>query len=106
MGNWYIYILRCKDDSLYTGITNNIQKRYEKHKSGNGAKYTKIKGVKKMEIIFLSKNRSEASKIEYILKKKTKKNKEILITEEKERIEFIKNIEKKYKMQIVECVEK
>jgi len=106
MKNWYIYILRCGDNSLYTGITNDIEKRYEKHKSGKGAKYTKIKGVKGIEIIFVSKNRSEASKIEYILKKKVKKNKELLVTNQEERKKFIKIVEKKYKIIIEESVGK
>ena len=38
---WYLYILRCKDDSLYTGITTDVEKRLEAHRSGKGAKYTR-----------------------------------------------------------------
>ncbi len=36
---WYLYILRCKDDTLYTGITTDVEKRLEAHRSGKGAKY-------------------------------------------------------------------
>lgn len=38
---WYLYILRCRDGSLYTGITTDVQKRLEAHRSGRGAKYTR-----------------------------------------------------------------
>lgn len=39
--NYYIYILRCGDDSLYTGWTNNVAKRVAGHRAGKGAKYTR-----------------------------------------------------------------
>lgn len=38
---WYLYMLRCKDDTLYTGITTDVEKRLEAHRSGKGAKYTR-----------------------------------------------------------------
>jgi len=38
---WYVYILLCSDDSLYTGSTNNLEKRFESHKSGKGGRYTR-----------------------------------------------------------------
>lgn len=39
--SWYLYILRCGDGSLYTGITTDVEKRLEVHRSGKGAKYTR-----------------------------------------------------------------
>lgn len=39
--NWYLYILRCGDDTLYTGITTDVEKRLEAHRAGKGAKYTR-----------------------------------------------------------------
>ena len=77
--SWYVYILRCKDNSLYTGITNNLEKRYQDHCEKKGAKYTKSHLVKKIEIFFQVNNRSEASKLEYKIKKMDKKSKENLI---------------------------
>ena len=106
MKNWCVYILRCKDNSLYTGITNNIQRRYENHKSGQGARYTKIKGVEEIEISFSVKNRSEASKIEYFIKRKKKKYKELLVVDKKEQKKFIKNINEIYKIEIQVDIEK
>ena len=41
---WYLYILRCRDGSLYTGITTDVEKRLEAHRSGKGAKYTRGRG--------------------------------------------------------------
>lgn len=41
---WYLYMLRCKDGSLYTGITTDVEKRLEAHRSGKGAKYTRGRG--------------------------------------------------------------
>lgn len=48
MPYWFVYILECLDGSLYTGITNDLSARLEKHRSGKGAKYTKSRGVKKI----------------------------------------------------------
>ena len=38
---WIVYILECSDNSLYTGITNDLERRLEEHRTGRGAKYTK-----------------------------------------------------------------
>ena len=48
--NWYLYILRCKDGSLYTGITTDVEKRLELHRSGKGAKYTR--GRSPLELVY------------------------------------------------------
>ncbi|MEK7090095.1 MAG: GIY-YIG nuclease family protein [Patescibacteria group bacterium] len=46
---WFVYILECKDGSLYTGITDNPERRFDEHKNKRGGKYTKSKGgVKRM----------------------------------------------------------
>jgi predicted GIY-YIG superfamily endonuclease len=44
MGRWHVYILRCRDGTLYTGITVDLDKRIEAHKRGAGAKYTRSRG--------------------------------------------------------------
>lgn len=48
--NWYLYILRCKDGSLYTGITTDVEKRLEMHRLGRGAKYTR--GRAPLELVY------------------------------------------------------
>ena len=47
---WYLYILRCKDGTLYTGITTDVEKRLEAHRSGKGAKYTR--GRSPLELVY------------------------------------------------------
>lgn len=80
---FYTYMLRCKDNSIYTGMTNNIQKRFNKHLTGEGAKYTKSHQPEKLEVVWKSKNKSLACKLEYHLKHLTKQQKEELITGQK-----------------------
>ena len=51
MGNsWKLYILRCRDGSLYTGITTDVQKRLAAHNVGKGAKYTRGRGP--LELVY------------------------------------------------------
>lgn len=78
---YYIYILRCTDNSLYTGITNNLNNRMKQHFSKNkvGAKYTKSHNALKLEASWKCRNKSLALKLEYQLKTLTKKQKEELI---------------------------
>ncbi|MDG2474016.1 MAG: GIY-YIG nuclease family protein [Paracoccaceae bacterium] len=83
---WILYIIRCKDNSLYTGITLNLEKRMTSHLGGKGAKYTRGRGP--FEILYTEKypNRSEASKQEYFLKKLTSKEKLDFINEHAQKI--------------------
>lgn len=76
---YYIYILRCKDLSLYTGITTNIHKRYKEHvtQSKRAAKYTKRHKVIKLEALWTCSSRQNASRLEYWIKKLTKEKKKI-----------------------------
>ena len=77
--DWLLYMLECSDNSIYTGITNNLEERLKTHQSGNGAKYLRgrlpIKLVYKENLI----NRSEATKREIYIKKMSKKEKKKLI---------------------------
>jgi len=54
---WFVYILRCKGGSLYTGYTSDLEARFEQHKSGKGAKYTRMHKPEK--IVFFEKHRSK-----------------------------------------------
>ena len=67
--SFYLYMLRCEDGSIYTGTAKDYLKRYEEHLSGKGAKYTKSHKVKKIERVFLCKNRSIACILESEIKK-------------------------------------
>ncbi len=78
---YYIYMLRCKDNSIYTGITTDIDRRMEEHFSKNEkcAKYTYTHIAKKLEAVWEAENKSLASKLEYHIKKLSKEKKELLI---------------------------
>ena len=82
---YYTYMLRCLDNSIYTGMTNNLEKRINEHllKSKNGAKYTKSHNAVKLETAWKSKDKSLACKLEYQIKSLTKMQKENLINGEK-----------------------
>ena len=82
---YYIYMLRCEDNSIYTGITTNIERRMEEHleRSSKCAKYTRTHVAKKMESVWETENKALASKLEYRIKELTKKQKEELIKESK-----------------------
>lgn len=77
----YTYIVKCSDDTLYTGWTNDIEKRLEAHNSGKGAKYTKTR--RPVSLVYLEKFRTkeEAMKREYAIKQMSRKKKEALIAE-------------------------
>ncbi|WP_204180378.1 MULTISPECIES: GIY-YIG nuclease family protein [unclassified Staphylococcus] len=81
MDKHYIYIVRCKDGSLYTGYAKDIEQRIAKHNSGQGAKYTKIR--RPVELVYqeMFNTKSEALKREYEIKTFTREKKLQLISE-------------------------
>ena len=72
---WFLYILECSDGTLYTGITNDLDKRIAAHNAGKGAKYTKGRGPVKIKYCFMHPSKSSASKREAEIKKWTKEEK-------------------------------
>ena len=76
---WYLYILRCRDGSLYTGITTDVEKRLEAHRSGKGAKYTRGRGP--LELVYREEcgDHSAALKREIVVKALTREQKQALI---------------------------
>ena len=66
---WYVYILECQDGSFYTGVTNDVDSRMEAHATGKGSKYVNKKGFKKLLKVKLCKDKSDACKCEYSIKK-------------------------------------
>ncbi|ANQ63330.1 GIY-YIG nuclease family protein [Staphylococcus equorum] len=81
MDKHYIYIVKCKDGSLYTGYAKDIEKRIEKHNKGQGAKYTKIR--RPVELVYqeMFDTKSEALKREYEIKTYSRQQKLVLISE-------------------------
>lgn len=76
---WQLYILRCGDGTLYTGIAVDAQKRLAMHRKGTGAKYTRGRGPLTMVYCENCGSHSEALKREYAVKKLTHAEKERLI---------------------------
>jgi len=77
---WYVYMVLCRDGSLYTGIAKDIEKRIKEHNSGRtGAKYTRSR--RPVKLVYQEKvlSRSDASKREYIIKQMTATGKKALI---------------------------
>lgn len=75
----FVYIIECRDGTLYTGITNNVQRRLQEHRTGKGATYTKIHGVKRLLGYRRFKDRSEAMREEKRIKKLSHKKKRELV---------------------------
>ena len=73
------YILQCSDGTLYTGWTNNLEKRLEQHNAGKGAKYTRGRGPVKLLYQEAHETKQEAMQREAWIKKLTRKEKEALI---------------------------
>lgn len=80
MKKWFVYIVKCSDNTYYTGISTDVNKRIITHNKGKGAKYTKCR----LPVILLYskefENKSEASKEEYRIKQLTKLKKILLIS--------------------------
>ena len=76
---WYVYMLRCGDGTLYTGVTDNVERRLAAHRSGRGAKYTRGRGP--LELVYQEQvpDKSAALRREYQIKRLTRQEKEQLI---------------------------
>lgn len=72
---WKLYLLECRDGSLYAGITNNVAARFEAHRQGRGAKYTRSHPPTRIVALKSYPNRSEASKAEYAVKQLPRRRK-------------------------------
>lgn len=80
---WYVYFLRCKDNSLYAGITTDLNRRVDEHNQNNskGAKYTRVRRPVVLVYHESATSRSYASQREHQLKKLSKKAKEQLVVQ-------------------------
>lgn len=85
----YIYIIECKDGTLYTGWTVNIEKRLEKHNSGTGAKYTKSRFPVTLRYLEEYSSKEEAMKREWQIKK-LKRSKKLELCQSSKLIEPLK----------------
>lgn len=79
--SYFLYVIRCADNSLYTGITTDVKRRFGEHsgKGGLGAKYTRSRKPVSVVSVWRCSSRAVASKLEYAFKKLSKEKKEKLL---------------------------
>ncbi len=89
MQDWYLYLIRCRDGSLYTGITTDVARRFAEHQNGKGSKY--LRGRSPLILVFQKKlgTKNLALAVENKVKKLTKAKKEELIKDETKIAEII-----------------
>jgi len=77
----YVYVLRCGDDTLYTGYTTDVERRLREHRDGSGAKYTRGRGPLRLAHVESHASRSAAMAREYEIKQFSRARKERLLDE-------------------------
>ena len=80
--SWFVYILRCGDGTLYTGVTDDVQRRLAAHRAGKGAKYTRGRGPPELVYTQEQPDKSAALKREAAIKRLSRAEKLALIAEE------------------------
>ncbi len=78
---WYVYLILCRNGTIYTGIARNVAMRYAQHLAGTGARYTKANPPRRLLVKFACLNQSEAGRMEAAIKKLTATNKQKLVGE-------------------------
>ena len=85
-GTYYVYILRCRDGSLYTGLTNDLPRRWALHVSGRGAKYTRAHPPEAVAALWRCVDKSVAARLEYAIKAKLTHGEKLALIAEPERV--------------------
>lgn len=78
MTAWYVYLLECRDGSLYTGIATDVERRYAQHVAGKGARYTRSHPPVRLMARFEYADRAAALRAEYAIKQLTPERKRAL----------------------------
>jgi putative endonuclease len=68
-GQWHLYVLECRDGALYTGISNDVARRYAAHLAGKGARYTRLNPPQRIALVHPFADKSQALKAEYAFKR-------------------------------------
>lgn len=84
--NWQVYIILCTDDTLYTGITNDVVRRFNQHWDKQGAKYFRGRQPKELVYVETGHDRSSASKREVVIKKLPRLEKLQLLTSDTNKV--------------------
>lgn len=80
MVTWFVYLIECEGNSIYTGITTDVAARYAAHAAGKGAKYTRSRPPRQLLCSFPAADRSDASKLEYWIKRLSPAQKYEIVT--------------------------
>jgi putative endonuclease len=83
---WIVYLIRCSDESLYCGTTNNLKNRLETHNSGKGAKYTRFRRPVKLVAASYEMTKSDAFKLECRVKQVSASKKYLELTKEENKM--------------------
>ena len=83
---WIVYLIRCSDESLYCGTTNNLKNRLEAHNSGKGAKYTRFRRPVELVAVSPEMTKSDALKLEYRVKQVPASKKYLELTKEENKM--------------------
>ena len=81
MTAWYVYLLECRDGSIYTGIATDVERRFAEHAAGKGARYTRSRPPLRLLARFEYPDRSTASRAEYAIKQLSPARKRALCEE-------------------------
>jgi putative endonuclease len=79
-GGWQLYLVRCADGSLYTGIATDVERRFAEHQAGRGAKYLRGRGPLQLVYRQAAGDRSQALRLELAVKRLSRPQKEALIS--------------------------
>lgn len=69
MASWFVYLIECEGNTIYTGIATDVAARYAAHAAGKGARYTRSRPPRRLLCTIPATDRSEASKLEYQIKR-------------------------------------
>ena len=88
---WWVYMIRNRDNALYCGVTNNLERRFEMHQSGKGAKALRGKGPLTLEWYQKLNDKSSAMKLEYRIKQFSKQQKERVVASGEDLVTIAQN---------------
>ena len=75
MKKWFVYLLRCSDNTLYCGVTTDVERRIKEHNNGTASKYTRAKRPVRLEVSVTFPDRGAALRVEHAVKQKPAKEK-------------------------------
>jgi len=79
MSSWFVYLIECRGESIYTGIATDVERRYAMHVAGKGARYTRAHPPLRLLARFEFADRSAASRAEYAIKQLSPARKRALV---------------------------